>query len=85
MRNQQRVLKWVIMENVVMKTLRRGEERRGEEGRGEEDTGTLGPRVENKSKVNMKDETGAKERAEFRSEPRVREGKSETGGVGWRD
>lgn len=33
----------------------------------EEERGTLGPKEENKSKVNMKDGTGRREGAEFRS------------------
>lgn len=33
----------------------------------EEERGTLGPEDENKSKVNVKDGTGRKERVEFRS------------------
>lgn len=52
--------------------------RRGAGRRGEEDPGTLGPRVENENKVNMKDETGTGERAEFRSRGEGGEGRSET-------
>ncbi len=47
-----------------MRMVKGGEERRGKRREGEERSG---PGDENESKVNMKDETGTGERAEFRS------------------